>query len=170
MSELSAKDERGSEEDETKTSEDHSSQTVKQEPPDVADDKELGGESNNKPECEELKVREDKDQVEETPNMEVKKEPQDERHQEIPAKVEGHSQDEKVVEGHAPVKTESEERQSRSPSSESSPSETAAAEVAAEAAPLLQEEDTTATGGNAVEQGMQGHTISITVFYLKELD
>ena len=169
MSELLAKDEHGSEEDEKKTSQDHSSQTVKQEPPDVADDKELGGESNNKPESEELKVWEDKDQVEETSNLEVKKDPQDERHQEAPAKVEGHGQNEKV-EGPAPVKTESEERQSRSPSSESSPSETAAAEVAAEAAPLLQEEDTTATGGNAVEQGMQGHTISITVFYLKELD
>ena len=165
------KDESGSEDDEKRTAEDQSLPTVKQEPPDVDDDKEvLGGESLNKPEAEEPKVGEGKDQVEEeTPKGDVKEEPQDERHQEAPAKVEGQGQDENVesqgqdekAEGSvAAVKTESEERQSRSPSSESSPSETAA--VAAP--PLQEEEEATAKGGNALEQGMsyvctKGHEI-----------
>ena len=129
-----------------RTAEDKTVTTMKQEPPDVADDDVVRTESHDKAESEDLKFKEDKDRVEEnTPKIEAKREHHEERHGEVPAKEEipAKEEDNGVVEGPTTaIKTESEERQSRSPSSESNSVEKAA------------EEERTTARVNALKKGM----------------
>ena len=135
-----------------RTAEEKTVTTLKQEPPDVADDDDaIRTESHDKAESEVPKFKEDTDRVEEdTPKIEAKREPHDERHGEVPAKEEVPAREEEksgVVEGPATaIKTESEERQSRSPSSESNSLEKA---VGAE-----NEEEATPASVNAAKKGM----------------
>ena len=133
-----------------RTAEEKTVTTMKQEPPDVADDDVVRTESHDKAESEDLKFKEDKDRVDEdTLKIEAKREHHEERHGEVPAKEEVPAKGEEeeksgVVEGTATaIKNESEERQSRSPSSEESNSVEKAAE----------EERTTARV-NALKKGM----------------
>ena len=133
-----------------RTAEDKTVTTLKQEPPDVADDDVVRTEIHDEAESEDLKFKEDKDRVEEnTPKIEAKREHHEERHGEVSAKEEVPAKEEEeekrgVVEGPVTaIKTESEERQSRSPSSEESNSLEKAAE----------EERTTARV-NALKKGM----------------
>ena len=131
-----------------RTAEDKTVTTLKQEPPDVADDDVVRTEPHDKAESEELKFKEDRDRVEEdTPKIEAKREHHEERHGEVSAKEEVPVKEEEekrgVVEGPATaIKTESEERQSRSPSSESNSVEKAA------------EEERTTARVNALKKGM----------------